>query len=365
MSPRPWLTPAFGAEEMRALDRWAIEHEGIPSLELMERAGGEVARAIIALDADGLVRIVCGHGNNGGDGLVVARLLREHGLAVEALLLFPGAELSEDARANLERVEAREVAGGALAGAIEGSALVVDAILGTGFSGSPRAPLDAAIEAINAAPASVVAVDVPSGVDASTGEVEGACVSADLTVTFHAPKVGLWISPGKWQAGRVEAVDIGIPPDGRDRPPPPDAGLIDPQVLAALPRRVPGGNKFRSGSVLVIGGSTGLTGAVCLACEGAMRAGAGWVRAAVPASLNEIFEVKLTEVMSVPLPDRDGHLLSGAAPAIAEAAERADAIVLGPGLGRTDETFALVTDLQSALEVPMVGDADALSAVAA
>src|SRR4051812_42753077 len=181
MSPRPWLEPLYTADEMRALDRWAIEHEGVPSLELMERAGREVARAIVALGPDGPVRVVCGRGNNGGDGLVVARLLREDGLDAEALLLFAPDDLSPDARANLDRLEARAVGEGELPAAISGSAVVVDAILGTGFSGAPRPPLDAAIEAINATEATVLAIDVPSGVDASTGEVEGACVRADLT----------------------------------------------------------------------------------------------------------------------------------------------------------------------------------------
>src|SRR5262249_27370244 len=150
-------------------------------------------------------------GNNGGDGLVVARHLREDGLEAEALLLFGADDLSPDARANLDRVDAREVAAADLTRALTGSAVVVDAILGTGFSGSPRAPLDAAIEAINSSGATVVAVDVPSGVDASTGEAEGASVRADLTITFQAHKLGLWIAPGKFRAGRVEVVDIGIP----------------------------------------------------------------------------------------------------------------------------------------------------------
>src|SRR2546421_1787109 len=204
-----WLVPLYSADEMRALDRWAIEHEGVPSLDLMERAGGEVARAILALENDGPVRVVCGRGNNGGDGLVVARLLREHGLEADALLLFAPEDLSADARANLERVSAQQVNAADLPTALAGSSIVVDAILGTGFTGSPRAPLDDAIEAVNGAGASVVAVDVPSGVDASTGEVAGACVEADLTVTFQAPKLGLWIAPGKARAGRVEMVDIG------------------------------------------------------------------------------------------------------------------------------------------------------------
>jgi NAD(P)H-hydrate epimerase len=365
MTPRPWLEPLYTADEMRALDRWAIEHEGVPSLELMERAGAEVARVITELASDGPVRVVCGRGNNGGDGLVVARLLREQGLQAEALLLFAPDELSPDARANLERTDAREVGAEALAGALAGSAVVVDAILGTGFTGSPRPPLDAAIEAINNVGATVVAVDVPSGVDASTGEVEGACVRANVTVTFQGAKLGLWIAPGKVHAGRVEVVEIGIPPDGADRPPPPEVGLIEPAVLDLPPRRATHGNKFQSGSVLVVGGSTGLTGAVCLACEGAMRAGAGWVRAGVAASLNEIFEIKLTEVMSVPLPDREGHLLEDAAGPVLEAVERADAVVLGPGLGREDGSFALAQALVERIDVPLLVDADGLNALAA
>jgi NAD(P)H-hydrate epimerase len=365
MSPPAWLEPLYAADEMRALDRWAIEQERIPSLDLMERAGGEVARAIVALGLDGPVRIVCGRGNNGGDGLVVARLLQAHGLTANAVLLFDPEDLSADAKANLERVDALRVGVEKLPAALEGSGAIVDAILGTGFSGSPRAPLDSAIEAINAAGAQVVAVDVPSGVDASTGEVEGACVRADVTVTFQASKPGLWIAPGKEHVGRVEVVDIGIPPDGEGRPPVPIAGLIEPSVRELLPRRATAGNKFESGSVLVVGGSTGLTGAVCLASEGAMRAGAGWVRAAVPASLNEIFEVKLTEVMSVPLPDRGGHLTEEAADAVLEAVERADAVVLGPGMGRDEGSFALAQTLVERIDRPLLVDADALNALAA
>jgi hydroxyethylthiazole kinase-like uncharacterized protein yjeF len=362
---RPWLEPLYAADEMRALDRWAIEREGVPSLELMERAGGEVARAITELSPAGPVRIVCGRGNNGGDGLVVARLLRDGGLDADALLLFAPDDLSPDARANFDRTEAREVSAADLASALEGSAVVVDAVLGTGFSGSPRAPLDAAIEAINSSGATVVAVDVPSGVDASTGEVEGARVHADLTITFQSHKVGLWVAPGKFHAGRVEAVDIGIPPAGEGRPPGPEIGLIRPAVLDLPPRRAPGGNKFRSGSVLVVGGSTGLTGAVCMACEGSMRAGAGWVRAAVPASLNQVFEVKLTEVMSIPLPDDEGHLLEDGGGAVLEAAERADAVVVGPGLGREGTSFALAQRLIREVDRPLLVDADGLNALAA
>jgi NAD(P)H-hydrate epimerase len=363
----PWLEPLYTAAQMRALDAWAIEQRGIPSLELMEKAGAGVAAAIAELEPTGVVRIVCGKGNNGGDGLVTARHLAERGIEAEALLLWEPDELSSDARENharLMEVEgvARRVDGAALAGALAGSGTVVDALLGTGFSGAPRAPIDAAIESINAAGAPVVAIDVPSGVDASSGEVEGACVRAGLTVTFHASKLGLWVLPGKAYCGRVEVIDIGIPEGGPEASH--DAGLIRAPVLDLIPPRGIDSTKFSSGSVLVVGGSIGLTGAVCMTCEAAMRAGAGWVRAAVPRSLNPVFEQKLTEPMTIPLPDDDGHLSSEDASAIVEAAERADAIVLGPGLGRSQGSFELAGRLASEFEQPLLVDADGLNAVA-
>jgi NAD(P)H-hydrate epimerase len=208
----------------------------------------------------------------------------------------------------------------------------------------------------------VLAVDVPSGVNASTGEVEGACVTANTTVTFQHSKVGLWISPGKVHAGRVVVADIGIPHEGR--PVEPSSGLIGPGVVEAVPWRAAASTKFSSGSVLVVGGSVGLTGAVCMTCEGAMRAGAGWVRAAVPASLNEIFEVKLTEVMSVPLADNGGHLSGDAVGTVLEAAERADSVVVGPGLGREAGALAAAVAMIERVEAPLLVDADGLFALA-
>jgi ADP-dependent NAD(P)H-hydrate dehydratase / NAD(P)H-hydrate epimerase len=370
MSALPsWLDPLYTAGEMRALDAWAIEDQGVPSLELMERAGGEVARIVTELAPRRPVRVVCGKGNNGGDGLVVVRLLHRIGIDAEALLLADPHDLSSDARANHRRLEEagaawRVIDAGELPSALEGSGCLVDALLGTGFEGAPRAPLDAAVSAVNSAGAPVVAIDVPSGVNASTGEVEGACVQADVTVTFHASKLGLWVHPGKAHAGRIEEVDIGIPVAWGGAPEPGTAGLIGARALASLAARGPTSTKFSSGSVLVVGGSTGLTGAVCLTATGAMRAGAGWVRVGVPASLNEIFEVKLTEVMSVPLSDRNGLLAEDADAAVMEAVERADCVALGPGLGRSEETFALAVSVAERIQKPMVIDADGLNALA-
>src|SRR3990170_433449 len=208
----PWLEPCLDAEEMRAIDRWAIEERGVPSLELMETAGRAVAETAAAMAEDKRALVVCGKGNNGGDGLVAARALAETGFEVDAVLLWPRDELSADAQANLERFpQAREAAGTEIADALSGAGVVIDAIFGTGFAGAPRDPATAAIEAINAGSAPVVATDIASGVNASTGEVEGVAVEANATVTFHAPKLGHYLNPGKGHAGRVEVAGIGIP----------------------------------------------------------------------------------------------------------------------------------------------------------
>ena len=355
-----WLEPLPDAVEQRATDAWAIGERGIPSLELMERAGHGLAAAVASRVPEGRIVVVAGKGNNGGDGLVVARLLREWGREVDVLMLAPGDELTGDARANFDRLPdpaPRPFEPGALGEA----AAIVDAILGTGFSDEPREPARSAIAAINdaAGDAVVVACDVPSGVDASTGEIAGDAVRAHATVTFHAAKPGLWINPGKAHSGEVSVVDIGIP---EGAPVTPGVGLIAPRVLDGVPHRAHDSTKFAAGAVLVCGGSTGLTGAPCMAAEAAMRAGAGYVTALVPASLNLVFEQRLLEVMSVPLPDKDGTLTQPALEVALERVERADAFVLGPGLGRKPGTFKLARKLAAAITIPLLLDADALNA---
>jgi ADP-dependent NAD(P)H-hydrate dehydratase / NAD(P)H-hydrate epimerase len=355
-----WLEPLFDAEGMRAVDRWAIEDQGVPSLELMEAAGGAVARAVAALSPQGPVRIVCGKGNNGGDGLVAARRLAETGFEVEALLLAPDAELSDDAAANLQRFpDARQADPAKLDDSLAGSGALVDAIFGTGFEGAPRSPIDTAIEAINRCGAPVVACDIASGVNAANGEVEGVAVEADLTVSFHAAKLGHMVAPGKSHTGELQVVPIGIP---EGAPGEPVAGVIGPAVLSLAPARGPASTKFTSGQVVIVGGSRGLTGAVCMSAEAAVRAGAGYATVAVPAGLEPIFEVKLTEVMSRGCPDDDGALGPGSARSALDACERAAAAVLGPGLGRREGSLELARDLALRIEAPLVLDADGLNA---
>ncbi len=360
MTLPPWLEPLYDAERMRATDQWAIEEQGIPSLELMERAGEGLATVVGRHAPGGRIAIVCGKGNNGGDGLVAARLLRSAGREVDVLAVSPPDSLRGDAAEQLRRLP------GAApvpfeAARLEGASAIVDALLGTGSTGAPRDEAAAAIEAMTAAAAPVVAADVPSGVDASTGEVAGAAVRAEATATFHAAKIGLWVDPGKAHAGEIVVVDIGIPGGG---PAPPPIGLVTAAVLEAVPRRGADSTKFSSGAVDVVGGSSGLTGAPTMAAMAAMRSGAGYVTVLAPASLETAFSVRLLEAMTAGLPEEGGALTPAAVePALARL-ERADAAVLGPGLGREPGAQAFARTLLPRIEAPLVVDADGLNALA-
>jgi ADP-dependent NAD(P)H-hydrate dehydratase / NAD(P)H-hydrate epimerase len=337
----PWLSPLFDAEGIRAVDRWAIEEQGVPARELMEAAGAALADAVAELAPRGPVRVLCGKGNNGGDGSIAARRLAESGFEVEVLELFAG-EVPADLDAWLE-----------------GCGVVVDAIFGTGFSGPPREPAGAAIEAANRCAAPIVACDIASGVDASSGEVEGIAIEAAVTVAFHAAKLGHRIAPGKWHTGELRVAPIGIP-DGA--PPAPAAGTIEPAVLGLAPRRGARSTKFSSGQVAVAGGSRGLTGAVRMSSLAAIRAGAGYATVAVPADLEPIFEAGQPEVMSVGCPGGDGCLAPASAKAILRAFDGAAAGVLGPGLGRDPGAVELAREVPGAIECPLVLDADGLNA---
>lgn len=362
MSISDWCDPLLDASQMRAVDRWAIEDRGIPSLDLMERAGIEVARAAERAAPDGPVAVVCGKGNNGGDGLVAARILREAGRSVTAVLISSSEELSPDAATNFERLTGKppiSFGESAARESIAEASVVVDALLGTGFSGAPHGAVAEAIDAINLAPGAVVSVDIPSGVDASAGEVQGRAVWADSTVTFHAGKPGLWIHPGKLHAGHTTTVDIGIP---KGAPAQPGSGLIGPRVLELLPRRTLRSTKFTSGHVVLIGGSPGLIGAPAMSALAAMRAGAGYVTACVPTSLRGILDGQLMEVMTRSLADEEGSLSDGGVDAALQALQRADALALGPGLGRSEGAVSLARQVSRMAPLPLVLDADGLSA---
>jgi NAD(P)H-hydrate epimerase len=310
--------PLYTAAEMRAAEeRYPDYPASVP--ELMERAGEAVAReAMRAFQRARRFAVVCGGGSNGGDGRVAARVLREAGR---------------------EAVETHEP---------EGYDVVIDALFGTGFRGPPRPEAAALIERMNAAGAPIVAVDVPSGVDASTGEVAGPAVEAALTVTFHGRKVGLAVAPGRFHAGRVVVADIGL-----EHAPTEHVRAVE-TVLRAVPRRGPSDSKYTAGSVLVVGGVRGMTGAVCLAAEAALRADAGYVTVAVPEESLAIVETRLLEPVKVPW--REGEALE----TVLGAAAKARSLAVGPGLGRSDEARALVRALLERTDLPAVVDADAL-----
>ena len=352
-----WLQALYGAEQMRAMDRWAIEQRGVPSLDLMERAGAGLALCTDRAVSRGPVAVVCGKGNNGGDGFVAARLLRELGRTVRVLLLAEPDEYTGDAALNLERLEGQHEPYDELA--LDAAAVVVDAIFGTGFDGEPRGRAADAIEAIAVLDTPVVAADIASGVDGSTGEAARVSVVANTTVTFAAAKPAHWIAPGKQQTGELHVIDIKIPPGA---PVTAGVGLLTNRVHALVPSREPAGTKFSSGHVIVAGGSRGLTGAPSLAAEASMRAGAGYVTALVPESLELVFETRLLEVMTRGLPDVHGALSPGGIDIALEAIQRAGALVLGPGAGRDDAAFAFMRAVAAKANAPLLLDADGLNA---
>jgi NAD(P)H-hydrate epimerase len=352
---------------MRAADAWAIERAGVPSLELMELAGQSVARAALEPAPEGPIVIVCGKGNNGGDGLVAARLLRENAdrlgeKQVAVMLLGDPAELSGDAAENLRKLPG-DPPHAFDAGLIAQAGVIVDAVLGTGASGAPEGVVAEAVTAINrrSSGARVIAVDIPTGVDASTGVVAGDGVYADLTISLHAPKVGQFVAPGVFHCGEVRVADIGIPSEAFDSAEvDPAAGTIGPRVLRLAPRRDDASSKFSSGVLGVLGGSTGLTGAPCMSAMAAQRTGAGYVTVFVPQSLNIVFEQRLLEVMSVPLPDELGAIGKAGLEELLVRSERCDALVVGPGIGRAEATGNLVAAVLSGSDKPILLDADGL-----
>jgi ADP-dependent NAD(P)H-hydrate dehydratase / NAD(P)H-hydrate epimerase len=317
------LEPLLTADETRRAEE---AHEG-PLEELMERAGIAVAQVVLER-YPGRVAVVCGAGNNGGDGRVCARVLREAGRDVTLVDGF--GELGEPD-------------------------VIVDAILGIGLREAPREDVARMIGLINAAGKPVVAVDVPSGVNASTGEVPGAAVRATVTVSFGAAKVGLAISPGRFHAGSVHVASIGLAVAAHEH------ALVPASALGEIPRKTAESSKYRAGSVLIVGGSPGFTGAPMLTALAAFRADAGYVTVAAPESALPALEARLLEAVKRALPeDAAGRLLPRAADSVLEAAAKADVVAIGPGLGRSDGTRELVRVLLERLEVPVVLDADAL-----
>jgi len=362
---RPILTPA----EAGALDR-ASQERGVQAATLMENAGREVARSALAVAGGGYgsrAVVVCGKGNNGGDGLVAARHLARWGVRVTVLMLGPGEDLREPAAANFARlgetgVRVRPFSRWALSRELARADVAIDAIFGTGFRGVPEDDHAAAIEGLNEGGVPVVAVDIPSGVSGETGGVVGDAVWADVTVTFGAVKSGAVLLPGAERAGLVEVVDIGFPADLVQS----DLWLVEEaDVAALLPRRAIETHKRETGVALVVAGSRLMTGAVCLTAAAASRVGAGLVQVAVPEGILPVVQSVVREATFLALPETaDGTVAPDATDVLAERLAAADALALGPGMTTNAETAAWIRDLVAAAPIPTVLDADGLNAFA-
>jgi NAD(P)H-hydrate epimerase len=361
-------------KSMQLLDRRAIGEFGVSGLTLMENAGRGCAEAIITeYGAGPMLRavIVAGKGNNGGDGYVIARILKEHGWHVVTFVLAPHDDIRGDARTNLDLLSDSPVLfcpeqGGLAryASTLREATVIVDALLGTGLSSAVEGIYAEAIGLINNSGKPVIAVDIPSGIDSATGRELGCAVKADFTVTFALAKCGHLLYPGAEYTGKLLIVDIGIPAEitaaaeGYE--------FLDAEaVRPLLKRRSPRAHKGDSGHCLIVAGSTGKTGSAAMAANSAVRAGAGLVNLAVPASLNAILEVKTTEAMTIPIPDNDSGLFGVESfAAILTATMGKDTVALGPGIFMNPEIAMLVHDLVANVSQPLVIDADGLNALA-
>ncbi len=364
------------AEEMRHIDQETINKIGIPGIVLMENAGLGVVNAIERnYDTSSIkkISIFAGKGNNGGDGLVIARHLKNRGYNIKVYLLSSPDKFQGDALINLTIAQNMGLNIETILSEndleyhktdIAGSDLLIDAIFGTGLTGAVKGIPAKVINFLNYTELPIVAVDLPSGLCSDTGRVEGECIKADLTVTMGLPKRGLLLYPGASLVGELEIVDIGIPSSVIE-----STGikvnLIQADNIPKLPKRPPDSHKGNFGRVLVLGGSVGLTGASAMTSESALRAGAGLVTLGIPKSLNPIMEVKLTEVMTLPLPENENQAFSKSSlSSIMKIVNNFDVIAIGPGMSRDPETSWLVRELCKSINKPKVIDADGLNAIA-
>ena len=363
------------AEEMRRLDHKTIHECGIPGVVLMENAGRGAAVLVRKHMGDlygRRVGIICGRGNNGGDGFVMGRIFYGWGANVRFYLLGRMDQVTGDAGINLQAalnmgLEVVEVAdeSGLDHLVLNEFDILADAILGTGLNSEVRGLYRDVIDRINRSGRPVAAVDIPSGLSADSGRILGLAVRADLTVTFGLPKIGLLTPPGEQLAGRLEVVDIGIPPHVLAEADPRKELILEDTLKGLLNPRVVDGHKGLYGHVLVVAGSTGKTGAAALTSLGAARSGAGLVTLAVAESLNPILENKTTEVMTEPLPEEAPGILGPAAlDRILALAENKSVVALGPGLGTAESTSRLVVQLLEQCDTPVVIDADGLNCLA-
>ena len=355
-------------QEMREIDRRTIEKFGIPGQVLMERAGMAVASKIRELFAQKKTIVLAGGGNNGGDGIVVARELFNSGWHVKVLLFAKQNKLSPDCLSQFRSAKQAgvpvEIRAGITGGDLH-SALVVDALFGTGLNKEVKGNLTEVISLLNRTDSPVLSVDIPSGISADSGEVMGVAVKADYTVTFGLPKRGHLLYPGANYTGKLFIENIGFPGEllaSDDL----TVELLERQYVCQLiPERPRCSHKGDYGHVLVVAGSKGKTGAAFMAAKACMRAGAGLVTVGVPESLADIVQSRVTEEMTLPLPDAGGGTLSSKASSVILRflAEKADVLCIGPGIGVSDETRRLLAELITSSRAPMVIDADGINSV--
>ena len=366
------------AEQMQELDRKAIEAYRIPGIVLMENAGRGATEVISNTFPDlqkMKIAIVAGKGNNGGDGFVIARYLLNRRISVKVYLLADPKGLRGDAETNFQifqRMKGEVISVPSskdyqkVKKELEKFDLLIDAIFGTGLDAEVRGYYREVIDHLNTLQKPIVAIDIPSGLDANTGKPFGTAVRASLTITFGLPKIGHVISPGLDYVGKLKLVDIGLPKKLVEEERIQTYLLENDEIRGWLstPRR-PDTHKGDYGHLLVIAGSVGKTGAAAMACEAALRIGAGLVTLAIPKSLNAIMEVKLTEVMTEPLPETPKQTLSlRAFSSILRLCENKKAVIIGPGIGTFKETQSLILKLMKTLNLPIILDADGLTALA-
>jgi hydroxyethylthiazole kinase-like uncharacterized protein yjeF len=363
------------AAESRRLDELTIQRYGTPGHVLMERAGSGAAAVLLAQFPHvrrKRVVVIAGKGNNGGDGFVIARLLRRKGVKAEVVLLGRQAEVKGDAAGALaalrrsrgvvsEATSSNDIA--KLPKVIEGAALLVDAVFGTGLNAPVEGRYADVLHMMNASGIPIFAVDIPSGLDADRGTALGVAVQAEATATFGYAKLGQVIYPGVGHVGTLAVVDIGIAAEAVAEVQPRIRLLDPPEVAPLIPVRAPEAHKGSCGHLLIIAGSRGHSGAALMTAHGAVRTGAGLTTLAGPASLNDVLACGRPEVMTSLLRDRDGFLQFDEAH-IRSLLEGKNALVVGPGLGTHDDAHKLVGFLLSEVALPMVVDADALTCVA-
>ncbi len=357
-------------QQMAEMDSFTIEQLKIPGIVLMENAGrgtAQIAENMLGRAAGANVAIFCGAGNNGGDGFVIARHLLNRGTFVRIYVLTAREKIKGDAKTNLDILDNMGCQVHYINDITDISEstpdLIVDAMLGTGVKGAPRGIYAEAVEFINTLNAPVLSVDIPTGVNGLTGAVEGLAIHAEVTATMALPKRGLLFSPGRDYVGRLEIIDIGMPQAvaaQRDS----DVVLVEADDMhSPLPQRRLDIHKNRCGTVAVIAGSKGLTGAAVLSSNATLRAGAGLAYLVIPQSINAILETKLTEVITLPVDDAGlGALQDQCFDELYESIKDKDVVAMGPGLGQRQETVSLIRTLLEQLDKPMVLDADGLNA---